>query len=46
MELDHSKVGFAKLAWGSLYARKKFVVVGTDGTILTSPDGTNWSPKL
>ena len=28
------------------YARKKFVVVGTDGVILTSSDGINWAPKL
>jgi hypothetical protein len=30
----------------AFYAGKKFIVIGSDGTVLTSPDGTSWSPKL
>ena len=31
---------------GIIYANGQFIAVGSEGTIITSTDGTGWSPKL
>ena len=45
--IDLSALNFSSLTtlWKVIYAQSKFVVVGTDGLILTSPDGSNWTKK-
>jgi hypothetical protein len=42
-----TKVGVPTTAnlWGACYGGTQFVVVGEQGTILTSPDGTTWTQR-
>jgi hypothetical protein len=44
-ELDGADLGDEQLALGVTYGNGLFVAVGQFGTILTSPDGVNWTQR-